>query len=466
MSRGTVPAYLGDHVDALTTLQTSLAAERWLVNTGQAETLGHRTDSCPPLADGTLVHAALDHGDLGYARELAAWYFRENLVDATSELRRAQRSTTVEIGGVRRSVGELTALTKSATSATERSRAAEALRRLGGELRAARQTWLKAHAAAVHRLGFDTHGSLIRALHPSVDRWIEHARHWLSDTRDGYLEEARSWRERDGMTAPALSDPRLVAARAVVPAGAPPALAAVLSTMRTWELAEETRHVLVDDANRPGKLGFAFCSPVSPPSDIRVSVIDGRSLGHYATLLHEFGHALHFSVGMARPLDLWRLPTAMSEAFGFLLERLVRQPAWQEQQLGAVLGAEDVERTRFGREHVRRVVAASLCFEMTVHDGAADPAGEYRGLYEREFGVSVDGGAAWDRLQTYLEGQPCYPLVYHQAFTTRDRLWTEAVGMAGERWYTSRRGGQAVRSVLDLLDRVRPDDVIGPASGG
>lgn len=465
MSRTPVPAYLSNHADDLTKLQTTLAAERWLVNTGQAETLTHRTDSCPPLADGTLVHAALDHGDLDYARELAAWYFRENLVDATSELRRTQRSTTVEIGGVRRSAGELTALTKSAETASERSQAAEALRLLSSELRAARQTWLKAHAAAVHRLGFDTHGSLVRALHPSADRWIEHARDWLSATRHGYLEEARSWRERDGMTSPALSDPRLVAARAVVPAGTPPALAAVQSTMRTWELAEETRHVLVDDVGRPGKLGFAFCSAVSPPSDIRVSVVDGRSLGHYATLLHEFGHALHFSAGMTQPLDLWRLPTAMSEAFGFLLERLVRQPAWQEQQLGAALREEDVERTRFGREHVRRVVAASLCFEMTAHDGAADPATEYRRLYEREFGVSVDGGAAWDRLQTYLEGQPCYPLVYHQAFTTRDRLWTEAVGVAGERWYTSRQGGRAVRSVLGLLDRVEPDDVIALSGG-
>lgn len=416
-----VPEYLRDHVAALMDLQGTISLQRWLISTGQTDSLSPAGDRCPPLTDGTLVHQALDNGDLGFAREFVVWFFRENLAEATSTLRQEQRSPTVDP-------------------------------------RTARKRWLDAYAAASRRLGFDSHGALVRTLYPDVDRWVKHAEDWLATTRDTYLDEARHWRDHDDMVPPRLSDPRQIAAKALVPQEAPSALETVRSTMRDWRLETATSRVVVDTAARPGKVRMAFCSPIAPPSDVRVSVVEGQSLGHYATMLHEFGHALHFSAGMTGPFDLWRFSTAMSEAFGFMLELVVRRHAWQTRHLGSALSQETVERTRFGRDHVRRIVAASLCYEMAVHDGATDPAAEYQLLHEREFGVAVDGAAAWDRMQTYLEGQPCYPLVYHQAFTVRDELWNHAVTTAGEHWYVSDSGGEAVRSVIRLVGEAQPED--------
>lgn len=141
----------------------------------------------------------------------------------------------------------------------------------------------------------------------------------------------------------------------------------------------------------------------------------------------------------------------MSEAFGFTLERVALQPDWQRAHAGAQASAESVRRARFAREHVRRVVAASLCYELAVHDGCADPEAEYERVFATEFGVDTDRGAAWDRLQAYLEGMPCYPLVYYLAFAIRDRMWQHLVQVGGERWYAAPTAGSSLRSLMTRL---------------
>jgi hypothetical protein len=447
-----LPGYLAARLPDLAALQARVADDRWLVSTGQKDELGtgheHR---CGWLTDGALIERALEHGDLACAQELVLWYFRITLAGATTRLRHAQRTITAKLDGEQLTHSQLAARTRNASTAQQRSEAAAAVADVNARLREARQDWLHAHAEARERLGFVSHGALVRALHPDADRVVEHARRWLADTRDDFLDRGRRWRERDGLRAAALSDARLIAARAELPAGAAPPLASARTSLRSWGFGRNLENILVDDVPRPGKVGFAFCSPVRPPDDVRVSVAPGGTMQHYLTTLHEFGHALHFTAGVTHPADLWRTHAAMSEAFGFALESVVTQPDWQYQHLGAEASLEAIERTLFAREHVRRVVATSLCYEMAVHDGCADPPAEYDRAYAREFGVAVDRGAAWDRLQTYLEGQSCYPLVYYQAFAIRDPLWQDLVHSGGEQWYAAASAGPALRSLLARL---------------
>jgi hypothetical protein len=447
-----LPRYLDGYAEDLTALQARVAHDRWLVSTGQkAELDAFDESACRWLTDGTLIDRALGQGDLPYANELALWYFRITLTAATTRLRKAQSSTTAKLDGQALTHSQLAARSRSAGTAQQRAEATAALAALNARLRRARREWLDAYADARERLGFPNHGAFVRALHPDVDELVGRARQWLTDTRAGFLERGQRWREQDGLRPTRLGDARLIAARATIPDGLASPLASARTSIQTWGLSQCLEHVLVDDDSRPGKAGFAFCSAVRPPEDVRVSVPAGATLQHYLTTVHEFGHALHFTAGVAHPKQLWGIPAAMSEAFGFAMENVVTQPSWQRQHMGAELGVEAVQRTLFAREHVRRVVAASLCYEMAVHDGCADPAAEYVEVYGREFGAEVDGGAAWDRLQTYLEGQPCYPLVYYQAFEIRDLLWQALVRDAGEHWYTSPSAGLALRSVLSRL---------------
>lgn len=447
-----VPGYLDRHVEDLAALQARVAHDRWLVSTGQKTQLDtERELGCYWLTDGALIRRALEHSDLPYASELVLWYFRVTVAGATTRLRAAERTTTAELDGQALARAQLAARSRAAGTAQQRARAAAALADVNAQLRQARRAWLRDYADARARLGFATHGELVRALHPDVDQFVAHARQWLEDTRAGFLARSAQWRERDGLRSPTLGDARLIAARAEVPAVAATPLASARASMRAWGFGRDLDRVLVDDVARPGKVGFAFCSPVRPPGDVRVSVVSGGTLQHYLTTVHEFGHALHFTAGVTHPADLWRTPASVSEAFGFALEGVVTRPEWQRQFLGAELTAEAVGRTLFAREHVRRVVAASLCFDMAVHDRCDDPPAEYARVYGREFGIDVDGAAAWDRLQSYLEGQPCYPLVYYQAFAVREPLWSYLVRNGGERWYAEPAAGSALRSLMSLL---------------
>ncbi len=446
----TVPGYLAGHVEDLAALQARVAHARWLAATGQSDDPPALPESgLGRLTDGGLVLLALEHGDLHYAGELVLWYFRVRLTEATARLRLLQRTVTAEAGGRTLTHGELVALSRTVTDERRRAEVRAALADVGERLREGRRRWLDAYAEARAELGFPTHAALVRALHPEVDRFVAHARNWLDATRAEFLRRWDGWRTRDAISAPSMGDARLVAARAVLPEGAGGALDGVRSTVREWGFGGCLERVVVDDVARPGKSGTAFCSPVAPPADVRVSVTPGTTLGHHATLLHEFGHALHFTAGTRHPADLWRTHPALTEAFGFTLERVVRRPDWQRRHLGVTVDAEAVERLAFAREHVRRLVATSLCYEMAVHDGHPDPAAEYVRSYEREFGVAVDGGAAWDRLQTYLEGKPCYPLLYHQAFMLSETLWDQLTGRAGERWYAGPDAGPAMRELFE-----------------
>lgn len=456
MTGPALPGYLAPHAADLAALQRTVAHERWLAATGRDPGPARQTAQHPaPLVDGSLVRTALDHGDLPLAHELVLWYFRTALAEPTRLLRAGQRTLTADVDGRALSHAELLAARRAAASTAERERLSHALADVNRRLDRERRRWLDQHAAAVRRLGFPSHGHLVRALHPDADDWIADAEEYLRRTRDDFLARWRRWQQRDGLAAPRLLDTRTVAERAGT---LDDPLAAVTATVREWGLSAALARTTVDSAARAGKLPFSFCSPVDPPRDVRVSVSPGRALRDLPPLLHEFGHALHFTVGLEHPWDLWRVPTPLTEAVGFAVEDVVHQPAWQERHLGAPLSDEAVERLRFGREAVRRMIATSLCYEMAVHDGHPDPRGRYEELFGREFGITVSGTEAFNRLQAYLEGQPCYPLVYHQAYRLRAPLGRHLVRHGGPHWWAGDAARDALADLFAAVGRTAPGD--------
>lgn len=454
------PAWFRPWAEPLARLQRTVADRRWWQSTGQddpREGTEHTelSERAAFLRDGCLVRTALDHGDPTLAGELVAWYFRSTLVEATDALRRSQRTTTATLGGRDLTHSQLVAAGRQARDPAERAAAAAALREVELRGREARQRWLDAYDEARRRLGFDDHGAFVRALHPEVDRWVEHAESWLEHTRSEFLDRWRYWQARDAIGEPRPADTATVAARTALPAGAPDGPEAIRETLRRWGFADALDGIDVDLDDRPGKAGFAFCSPVDPPRDVRISVRRGRTLSDHAKMLHEFGHGLHFTVAVEHPFQIWCSHPARREAVGFALERVVEQRSWQMAVLGAPVGDEDVERTRFTREATRRTVAVGLLHEMARHDGATDPDRLFVELYERELGVVVDPVSSLNRLQTYLEAQPCYPLAYHQAFAAREAFWDVLQGH-GPDWFLDGRGEGAVRDLITLGGRMDP----------
>jgi hypothetical protein len=155
----------------------------------------------------------------------------------------------------------------------------------------------------------------------------------------------------------------------------------------------------------------------------------------HVTLLHEFGHALHFSVGPDRPFDMFGTYPAISEAFGMVFERAAATPEWFERFVGVALQDHAVERLRFDDEAIWRLIASSVLYEFAVHEERVEPTREYVEVFSREFDVPVSPLDAYTRLQSYMSSRPFYPLLYHQAFSMRGAMWDDIVSVAGPRWF-------------------------------
>lgn len=430
-----VPPILAPHVSALAQFQRRVRADRWLVSTGRKAA----TDPAPfvryaHLADGRLARRLIEAGHAAWAGELITYYFYARLREATDRLRRAERVITADFRGRPHAYAELLAARRAGVGEGEETALARALEAVASRVAAEQRRWIEEYGQARAGLGFASHRAFARALYPDLERWAVHAARWLDDTRGPFLGSWRRWRERDGLAEPLISSMQGIAGRVGVPA----AVSAVRVARDTVaDMGFDTGQIAVDSEVRPGKAAMAFCSPVAPPGDVRVSIHEARTMPALVAALHEFGHGAHFTAGPGAPADLWPVAPAVVEGVGLMTELAAWQADWQCRHLGTELPEPDVARLAFGRDCVRRVVAASIGYELSVLDGHADPETEYRRVFGRELGVRVPPYGAFSRLQQYLQGQPCYPLVYYQAFMIRDALWRRLVSAGGPSWYMS-----------------------------
>lgn len=443
--RTRAPEYLAPFVERIEAYQREAGLDGFLLGTGQKLVADRGIhERYRDVNDGKLLLRALDREDRVYARALAGPYFGALLLDASDRLRAAQRDTTADLDGKRLTHGQLQATWRAARDPASRARAADAteqvLARLGDEQR----RWLEAYAKARRALGFDTHAAFVRALHPETDAWTRHADAWLERTRADFIGRWRGWRERDGLERARLMDSRLVANFIPLPTVARPAVESVRATAAAWGFGSEAGRIPIDAEIRPGKSPTAFCSRIAAPRDVRVSFQESGVVTDHVTLLHEFGHALHFTVGPTRPFDLFGDYPAITEAFGMVFERAAASQEWFERFVGVPLADESVRRIAFDDEAIWRLIAASVLYELAVHEERVEPAREYVRVFSREFDVEVSPLDAYTRLQSYLSGRPFYPLLYHQAFSMTDGMWADLVSAGGPLWFT----GDAARERL------------------
>ncbi|TMD61070.1 MAG: hypothetical protein E6I87_04295 [Chloroflexi bacterium] len=443
--RTAAPPYLAPHVDRLEAYQKESGLDGFLLGTGQKLVADRGIHArYRELNDGALLSRALEREDRVYARALLGAHFSAALLEASDRLRAAQREITAELDGGRLTHGQLLAAWRRAPDAAARERAATAtdavLHRLTGE----QQRWLEEYARVRRALGFETQAALIRALHPDVDAWLAHVRQWLDETRDEFVRRWRRWRERDGLSHARLLDSRLVANFIPLPHDAKSAPEAIRTTATTWGFGAVAERIPIDTDVRPGKAPTAFCSRIDPPRDVRVSFQESGVVTDHVTLLHEFGHALHFSVGPERPFDIFGDYPAITEAFGMVFERAAATSEWFERFVGVRLDEDSRERVAFDDAAVQRLIAASVLYEFAVHEERVEPTREYPAVFSREFDVTVSPLDAYTRLQSYLASRPFYPLLYHQAFAMTDGMWRDLVEAAGAQWFL----GDAARERL------------------
>ena len=137
--------------------------------------------------------------------------------------------------------------------------------------------------------------------------------------------------------------------------------------------ASAQSNVTLDLERRPNKVPRAFCAPVRVPDDVRLVVLPRGGHDDYLSVLHEAGHVQHFAHAPGElPVAYRRFgDNSVTEAFAFLFEYLMLEPAWLADHLGVRESETAVflDFASFRKLYYLRRYVAKLLYEVRLHHG-------------------------------------------------------------------------------------------------
>jgi hypothetical protein len=207
--------------------------------------------------------------------------------------------------------------------------------------------------------------------------------------------------------------------------------------------------VIVDAEPRPKKSPRAFCAPVRVPEEVYLVLtrIGGRE--DYETLMHEAGHAEHFShVEPALPVEHRFLgDNSVTEGFAFLFQHLTEDPAWLERRLGIDDPGPIVAQAHASKLVFLRRYCAKLAYELELlGEGSVDGAPE---LYARRLSDAVH--VDWPQVTWLSDVDPFfYVAAYLRAWALETHLRRELRERFGELWFEDPAAGELLRELWSI----------------
>jgi hypothetical protein len=223
-------------------------------------------------------------------------------------------------------------------------------------------------------------------------------------------------------------------------------------------------NVIVDAEPRPKKTPRAFCAPVRVPEEVYLVLtrIGGRD--DYETLMHEAGHAEHFShVDPALPVEHRFLGDySVTEGFAFLFQHLTEDPAWLERRLGVADPGPVVEQARASKLVYLRRYCAKLAYELELQSDAAVEGLDK--LYARRLSEAVH--VDWPEA-TWLSDVDAffYCAAYLRAWALETHLRRELQDRFGELWFEDPRAGELLRELWSTGQREPADELLRRLTG-
>ena len=132
-------------------------------------------------------------------------------------------------------------------------------------------------------------------------------------------------------------------------------------------------HVILDTAEREGKRGRAFCSPVRVPDEVYLVLRPHGGQTDWNTFLHELGHALHFgytSTGL--PFEHKILgDNSVTEAYAMLFDGLLEHRGWLARYTDLVQARipEFLRASAFQELHFVRRYCGKFLYETQLYGG-------------------------------------------------------------------------------------------------
>jgi hypothetical protein len=225
------------------------------------------------------------------------------------------------------------------------------------------------------------------------------------------------------------------------------------------------RNVHLDVEARPTKSPRAFCAPIEVPGRIMLVIQPIGGLDDWRALFHEAGHTEHFAhVSSHLPFEARRLgDNAVSEAWAFLLEHLVTEPAWLARRLDVSQPAGLPSESATVLLYYLRRYCAKLLYEVELHAGG-------------ELDAMRDRYVEWMREATKLEYSPVDFLAdvdlgfYVSSYL---RAWALEAGVAahlrdrfGTGWFGERKAGSLLRELWSEGQGLDADQLAREVTGG
>jgi hypothetical protein len=239
-----------------------------------------------------------------------------------------------------------------------------------------------------------------------------------------------------------------------------------IETMRGLGIDAETQAgVVLDLESRPHKTPRAFCAPVVVPGQVYLVLtpIGGRE--DFSIMFHEAGHAEHFAhIDPGLAFEFRYLgDQAVTEAFAFLFQHLIENPAWLQRRLGIADSAPLAAYARASRLIYLRRYAAKLAYELELHGGER-PLEQMRARYSELLGSAL--GVSWSG-ETYLSDVDpgFYCAAYLRAWALEAHLRAYLIERFGAAWFEVPEAGERLRGMWRDGTRLDADELLGELTG-
>jgi hypothetical protein len=223
-----------------------------------------------------------------------------------------------------------------------------------------------------------------------------------------------------------------------------PALEATLRELGVDLRAQ--RNVTLDLEARPGKDPRAFCAPIEVPGRIVLCIKPIGGIDDWRALFHEAGHTEHFAhASAALPFEARHLgDNAVTEAWAFLLEHLVTDPAWLARRLDLGRIDELASESASVLLYFVRRYCGKLLYELELHGGAG--LDEMPARYaERMLQATRIEHPESDALADVDTG--FYVISYLRAWALEAQLAAHLRDEFGTAWFASRKAGSLLREL-------------------
>jgi hypothetical protein len=226
-----------------------------------------------------------------------------------------------------------------------------------------------------------------------------------------------------------------------------------------------TPAVVIDAERRPTKSPRAFCAAVRVPDEVHLVIAPIGGRDDYEALMHEAGHAYHYShVDRALPFEQRQLgDNSVTEGYAFAMQHLVAQAEWLEDVMGLADAEPVLAFAQANRVVFLRRYCAKLGYELRLHGGGRSPE-ENAADYARTLGSAVR--VEWPRATWLSDVDPFfYAARYLRAWAFETHLRQVLTGRFGERWFAEPEAGELLRSLWSRGQASTADELLAELTG-